>query len=806
MPLSSSQVLVRLSRDLSLEKKAIARLLDMTEDKMVILSKTLSDTDLAGKYKQRFKMIVAGAYFMLDRLPKGEFTAITHKQRGALRTYLARLQDEFNSAIDAVSDKSDINQYQRALHEKSCLLVAACAVQLNHGPTDMVRMLSKSEEYVTLLAGNNKAASYISELDARPDLVTISPIEQAGKRYLLIQKEEKLPPLSAALQTELMQIKAEGKFPRWYKSMAPFEQRILRYVLSLADDVSGLNNLFLNYPSRLRTLPGTANFRKHYCQLVECKPDGSYIPIRESIRITSSHIASRDVEIQDVRDYHAQHNLEQIITLQIDTQVTDYLDTHGLPEGETKHIEVPVLVQTLVSPIIAPDSRLTDDKARAIKALAEKRRPMKVMTPAGTEVEITVSGKYISTNHSLNYGRFLSYTSARDESCREYISYINSRLEEKTGKGELSPENKANIRLLLAEYEAILAKDGLLQATWYDVHARELFLSTIEQLLAIQTGCTPHGSCVSAKDRKSLEFIHTDAAELYHQFYGKWPSYSDEGMDRQRFVNLFAKLYITRHHHECAAQNAPGAAGIKTPTMYLPADIQDAILKQFAAGSAKRDYLFEHDDRLASNNELRSIVRGMDWWAASWSYYKSLVVKKLADIMAAMTPGAASPAPGSKSSYSEAELELIQAKLCAIVSNKPYWHRFTSYSVFQPKMFVGGSGRPDGVTEIKNCLLDKHGRLREFTPETIEILSNIAQQHSQSYLVRHPQTKTFYRVLGELFFNQDTDAERSRVLSELDEIYQQVLSFDAKKETAPDVGEKAAAEVRKEEKTPSFFS
>lgn len=117
----------------------------------------------------------------------------------------------------------------------------------------------------------------------------------------------------------------------------------------------------------------------------------------------------------------------------------------------------------------------------------------------------------------------------------------------------------------------------------------------------------PHyinGSCVSGKDRKAIEIIHTDAMLIYKERYeNKWPSFCElDPSKRKNFVNIVVSLYLSRHQQELAGQNAPGSEGIKTPDTYFPKDICDEIQRRLG------DKILQYDDRLASDNEVKTIL------------------------------------------------------------------------------------------------------------------------------------------------------------------------------------------------------
>lgn len=141
-------------------------------------------------------------------------------------------------------------------------------------------------------------------------------------------------------------------------------------------------------------------------------------------------------------------------------------------------------------------------------------------------------------------------------------------------------------------------------AALYDYNGRELFLSSLEQLIILNQDGYSYGSCVSGKDRKAIELIHTDAMIIYKKIYEHWPSltHATSSAERTRFVALVAKLYLSAHQHELAGQNAPGSEGIKTPLVYLPKDICNEIIRLLGIAEA-----LKQDDRLATNNEVKNI-------------------------------------------------------------------------------------------------------------------------------------------------------------------------------------------------------
>jgi hypothetical protein len=130
-------------------------------------------------------------------------------------------------------------------------------------------------------------------------------------------------------------------------------------------------------------------------------------------------------------------------------------------------------------------------------------------------------------------------------------------------------------------------------------------MAALEEFIVTRLGGISYGSCVSGKDRKGLETIYTDAMELYLHTRRRLPRYDDISRspeERRIFVEIFADLFVSRHQQNSAGLNALGSDGIKTPELYLPDDIQQAI-------KARNPQLLAESDRLASNNELDKLLK-----------------------------------------------------------------------------------------------------------------------------------------------------------------------------------------------------
>lgn len=283
-------------------------------------------------------------------------------------------------------------------------------------------------------------------------------------------------------------------------------------------------------------------------------------------------------------------------------------------------------------------------------------------------------------------------------------------------------------------------------ATIRDYHGREMVLSALEGLLAKYMGDTQmYGSCISGKDRKELQLTFALSMQVYHDFYGQWPSYFDAGRDRANFVDIVSDLYITRHGAEHSGQNATGADGIKHPNKYLPADISAAIRDKIGQKSLK------NHDRLASNNELKDIDM-------------SALIQKNA---ALCTVAALKLSEDSRSKLL-GQMKIINDEL-------PHWKEKTSYTI---PFFA--SPIPAGVVRTQEILNNVCSTTIEALAETYLTLMS----RPKSSWLRAKITQEYYTCVLSLIDSGNPEALLPDVLKNLESIKQRCFTFNPK---TPDV-------------------
>lgn len=376
------------------------------------------------------------------------------------------------------------------------------------------------------------------------------------------------------------------KIPHWYWVLSNQQQFFLQYVLTTAEkNKQSIEDAISFIPSRLRVLPLPANYGKH--SLHTLNSQGEIVQHFDNRR-RSSHIVSReglDDWPQSVQKRHSQSNLSVVMKDAPSDRASVFITNVSPVPGPKK-----VLWWKL-----PPDWELEQGANQAVSQSPQVKNILQV-------------------NHPLNIYRYVGYTTSTSERCWAILN---------EGKKHLT--KKPELESLLTEYQAVIeSKPG--SATFNDYEGRELFLSSLGHLIILTTGGLSYGSCVSGKDRKACELIHTDAMILYRLKNGYWPKFGDpkDQSDRQDFVNIVAGLYCSKHQQILAGQNAPGSEAIKTPDTYFPKDIAEAI--KTLLGDKKA---LKNDEKEASNNEVKHICKASQkhWVPENKLYFQLLALQ-----------------------------------------------------------------------------------------------------------------------------------------------------------------------------------
>lgn len=542
------------------------------------------------------------------------------------------------------------------------------------------------------------------------------------KEMLLVLSKHSVPEITSKLAMfkqkllsyggELQKLDLIAKIPQWYWVLSGRKQFFLQHVIKSA---ATIEDVFAFVCSRDRDLPMPSNYCAHQMYLINAKAEAKHLG---GVRYRSSHIANRDALSYPmaVQLRHCSANFAKVT------------------EFATK--DQPILLQTLISPIPARDY-VPEVVMHWLPEFPPDYELYKMakLTVARSACALNT----LQHNHPYNLAKYIYYTTATDGDSRQIIKTAKTHI-------DTIPE----LQQLIDDYIAVL-ESPLGSATFWDYDGRELFLSSLEQLIVLTMGGHSYGSCVSGKDRKAIELIHTDAMLLYRELYNKWPQFGDpkEKNERLLFIDIVVELYLSRHQHVLAGQNAPGSEGIKTPYWYLPKDICDAINKRLNSRLS-----LEYDDRLATDNEVKNICK----------------TKKLKSYMA--EPNILLSRLVAKQLGEEVCTQLYDT-LSQFINEKRKFH---------PKnTWVSGGSLPAGILEIQSIMRDQASG--DDNIQRLAKIFRIVLERPVDDGSRTPETRSVYDGIRKICVPDELGKTRSL----LHEVVTQVASewqdlFEASKE------------------------
>lgn len=469
----------------------------------------------------------------------------------------------------------------------------------------------------------NKADQYTT-LSDKPALVTIT---KSGE-IIRIQMEIPESPFNDEMLEEILYAHLDNmdssirelrlKCPEWYKQMPEYEKALFNqvmqpYTIKTLDISEVEKNLKKNaiksdlvaISSRLRSIPGVANFSRHECLFLR-ERDGQYEVVNSSLSYRSSALSPRD---QLEFDTHVDNN-RQLMLSSAKQQENQILQIFNKNNPEANLATLPILSQTLLSPIRSLDNSLYQNKVDAINEISQHGGVLL----EGSEEPI-VPQNLMQTNHPLNAARHISETGRKgiitlgssqrtQDSIQQMLRLANEKL--------TVWDNK------LPQFQELTCLVNELSRRWRSednpidlANNREIHLAALEGLIIQNLGGLDHSTCVSGKDRDGLLHIYKDAIKEYFVLYNDFPPYDMDDLgrsaERKNFVKIFADIFLTNHQQLNAGQNAPGAGGIKTPERYLPEDMLTAI-KNLAIEKNRNEPIKE-SNALANNNDFGKLLK-----------------------------------------------------------------------------------------------------------------------------------------------------------------------------------------------------
>ncbi len=555
-----------------------------------------NDEQFIGHYTDRIDAINAGIKLLLNNLPN---TNPYKLQANKLITYLDKVARHCKDKLKDISYKElqDINDYQNSLANYTKFIVSILASATGFNEKEVQFYLGRAEDFVLLQR-------------PRPVLCTVmKAFDSLDPEYIvIIDKPENS--FSKEIVADFKNILTGNKneFPKWFiEGFNKQEQALFINILRTID----LNDIKAIYTisSKLRIIPVPSNFGQHTLITYINAADGSKAVIESPSQFRSSHISSRDIfkkdaNLTELRYFHAIKNLTHIISILIKNKMVELkklIEEQKIMFGDSKEIMIPILFQTLISPTLLTkdDKNLHEDKLRAVEEMQQILDASNYILINGIQLKF----KIIETNHPLNSGVTIDFTSV--ETTQPSINFL---IQYATSVNLLVQDKLLN--LAIKELEST-AKVSCL------IPGRELHIASLEQLIILSKPCLgiSIGSCISNKDRKAIELIYTNVMRVYFEKYAELFKFYDTPENVDKFSKIFAEIYCSKHLQTNAAQNTPGASGIKTPDGvmgYLPNYLQAAI-KDWYNIKSKMDPRYQNmngnqaflaNNLLASNNTL----------------------------------------------------------------------------------------------------------------------------------------------------------------------------------------------------------
>lgn len=395
-----------------------------------------------------------------------------------------------------------------------------------------------------------------------------------------------------------------SKIPDWYWVLSPLQQVFLTHVLK---NTNSIQEVFTFLSSRHR-LPVPSNFRRHNVYLID--KEGNIL-LDSVKRYASSHIANREGlhDLKSVQKRHSDSNLAKVMSYANPDQIC--------------------LLQTLISPVY-----LLDYVPKILIEYLPELPPDLDLYKLARGSVMRSQRNIVQEGHPLNVVKYLYYTKPSDPDCMALLNAGSEELNRKikklseqvqhrvvvnkevlsfdelkqlvAGKQEIEEFKEiSSLKELVDDYSSTL-ESPMGSASVWDYVGRELFLASLEHLIIEALNGYSYGSCVSGKDRKGVEIIHTDSEILFIELYGELLKFGapPDKEDRERFVELFTILFRSRHQQEMAGTNAPGSEGLKHLFWYLPVDIAENIKNSLGNPNA-----LEEEDKLATANEVGKICK-----------------------------------------------------------------------------------------------------------------------------------------------------------------------------------------------------
>lgn len=410
-------------------------------------------------------------------------------------------------------------------------------------------------------------------------------------------------PLKALTATQLEEFK-NPEATVWYQALPVWQQKFIKR--KFPANVTGSTWV----PAPIRKMPGLANYSAH--QTITSTIQHTHY---RSAALFPDNVADKTEALRLTTE-----NIKQLIENHGVEQVNNFREVWGI--AMPTDFKLPVLLQTYLSPwIIDFESGL----ASRIRGNENNTKMIEAKDIAANNYQNDSTVQLFTSNHEVNMlrrgaakafvasmGHKLNAAAKQQQVSKNLITAVKGLCKHLYGGIFLSvlegieqtlTNNNQNLIEYLKVSKTIVDKFGedktedlKFKRLSLILHAlidylklnhdssvgpanryKQLFNANLESIIVGQIGGIVQGSCQHGQDRTGAVLLHLDAMLVYYHQYGVLPHYDDGSDDREKFVEIFLRLFKNDHHPKNSAASAPGSEGLKHLEQILPDDIYQRI-------------------------------------------------------------------------------------------------------------------------------------------------------------------------------------------------------------------------------------
>ena len=437
----------------------------------------------------------------------------------------------------------------------------------------------------------------------RIDVPITKLTQEQTAEWMKILDNDDLKAVNNQLPKSVMFTGSKKQKPTWFTKLATWEQNhLMEKVKSWnPNKVPNLGDHLGVPPTTVRGYPGARNAYTSTF-ITYKKENGNWIEKDRMVKIRTGHVVPDKMKNKNERLEQTKNNIKQLMLVQIQNQLE-------------RSDNVLISLQTLITPIgmirkMTDDYHLDDVRKKAVKELKKEFK-----TPDAFKTFLSNNGvntqdkspklTFITSNHSVNKGRFFNLAGGENRETREKLNSISAGIGNSKAKSAL--EKMEKIRGL--RRVANLFSRGM-------NHNAER--AALEQIAVDALGGMRIGSCMSGKDREGAVSMLVAATNAFYAKHGNFPPIppflnTKDKVLRNEYENMVAAEFASRHDIIIADVNALGATGLKEAGVILGKNIMNkaaVLIREKATEGSISDLtgkrLSEQSNKTAKLNKPKS--------------------------------------------------------------------------------------------------------------------------------------------------------------------------------------------------------